>query len=69
MIPVFQIIISVALIISILLQTRGGGTSGLFGGDGGGFYQARRGLEKALFWGTIALAAAFIGLAVVQLLR
>jgi preprotein translocase subunit SecG len=43
--------------------------SSLFGGDSGGFYQARRGLEKFLFGGTVILAIIFIALSVWQLIR
>lgn len=67
-IPILQIIVSVALVTLIVLQQRGGGMSGLFGGDGGGVYQTRRGLEKIFFTGTIILAIVFVGLAVLQFL-
>ncbi len=54
------IIMSVALIAAILLQSRGGGLGGLFGGDmSGGQYKTRRGLEKTLFQVTIGLSVAF----------
>jgi preprotein translocase subunit SecG len=54
-------ILSVALIASILLQARGGGLGSMFGGDSmsGGQYKTRRGLEKTLFQITIGLAAFF----------
>lgn len=67
-IPILQIIVSVALVTLIVLQQRGGGMSGLFGGDSGGVYQTRRGLEKIFFTGTIILAIVFVGLAVLQFL-
>ena len=68
-IAIAQIIISVAIIILILLQERSAGLSGIFGGgDGGAFYQTRRGMEKTIFAATIALAIIFLGLAVAQLL-
>lgn len=58
---IFQIIISIGLIITILLQQRGAGTSGLFGGGGGsGSYHTKRGLEKVLFISSIVLATLFI---------
>ena len=63
-----HIIVSVALIGLILVQERGGGVSGLFGGDGGGFYQTRRGLEKTIFYATIVLVVAFIGLAIANII-
>ena len=58
--PYVQVILSVLLIGAILLQQRGAGLGGAFGGDNfsAGFY-ARRGAEKLLFNGTIALAILF----------
>lgn len=67
--PIAQITVSVLLIICILLQERSSGLSGLFGGGGdGGFYQTRRGLEKAIYWGTIILAIAFAVLTLADLI-
>lgn len=66
---IVQVIISILLIGLILIQERSGGTSGVFGGgEGGGFYQARRGAEKLIFIATILLTAVFAGLAIVNLL-
>ncbi len=68
LIPVAQIILSVVIIALILLQERSAGMSGLFGGgEGGGVYQTRRGLEKIVFYATIVCAIAFAALAVWQL--
>ena len=67
MIAVIQIILAVIIITLILLQERSSGMSGLLGGDGGGFYQARRGMEKIIFYATIALIVVFVGLALYQL--
>lgn len=68
-ITVIQAIISVLIVILILLQERSAGLSGIFGGgDGGAFYQTRRGMEKTIFASTIALAIIFLGLAIAQLL-
>lgn len=69
MITIFQILISAAVIALILLQERSAGLSGIFGGDGGGFYQTRRGLEKIIFRGTIVLIAVFVALTVFQLVQ
>ncbi len=66
-IAILQIITAIALIILILLQERSAGLSGIFGGESGGFYQTRRGLEKLIFGGTIVLALIFVGLAIFQL--
>jgi len=55
---VIQIIISVALIAAVLLQTKGSGLGGIFGGQGA-VYKTRRGVEKTIFHVTIGLAVAF----------
>jgi preprotein translocase subunit SecG len=57
---IIQIVVSVLLIISILLQVRGSGLGNLFGNIGGEFYRSRRGIEKLLFRGTIILAILFV---------
>jgi protein translocase SecG subunit len=67
-VPIAQIAISVLLVILILLQERSAGLSGIFGGEGGGFYQTRRGLEKTIFASTIILAVVFVALAIFQLI-
>jgi len=58
------IIISVALIISVILQSKGAGLGGLTGADTGGIFTARRGVEKTLFWITIGLSVIFFILAI-----
>ncbi len=67
LIPIVQIIVSILLVILILLQERSAGLSGIFGGETGGVYQTRRGLERVIFYGTIVLAAVFVILAVIKL--
>lgn len=56
-----QIVVSVFLTVSILLQNRGAGLGSTFGGDFGGYY-TKRGFEKFLFWASIVLGALFIGI-------
>lgn len=53
-----QAILSVLIIVSVLLQTQGGGIGPAFGG-GGESYHTRRGIEKVLFNATIILVALF----------
>jgi preprotein translocase subunit SecG len=53
------IITSIALIASVILQSKGVGLGGLTGNDTGGVFTARRGIEKTLFWVTIVLSAIF----------
>ncbi len=50
-----QIILAIALIASILLQQRGTGLGGAFGGEVTA-YRSRRGIERTLFRLTIVLA-------------
>lgn len=57
-IQVVQIIVSVTIIAIILLQVKGSGLGGVFGGDGG-IYRTRRGLEKTLYQATIGLVVTF----------
>jgi preprotein translocase subunit SecG len=54
-----QIIISIGLIAAILLQARGTGLSGTFGGDSA-VYRSRRGIERRLWQFTILLLALFV---------
>ena len=65
MVTFFQIaliITSLALILSIVLQSKGVGLGGLTGQDTGGVFSARRGIEKILFTVTIILAVVFVAL-------
>jgi len=54
-----QIIVSIALVVAILLQARGTGLSGTFGGDSA-VYRSRRGIERRLWQFTILLLALFV---------
>ncbi len=58
------IITSVGLILSVILQSKGAGLGGLTGADTGGVFTARRGIERILFWVTIALSVIFFGLVI-----
>lgn len=62
-----QLVVAILLIISILLQSRGSGLSGVFGGSNAVF-RTKRGIEKTLFTSTIVLAAIFFCLAIAMLL-
>ena len=55
---VAQIIVSIALMISILLQARGASLGSVFGGTGAVF-KTRRGIDKLLFNSTIVFAILF----------
>jgi preprotein translocase subunit SecG len=58
------IITSIALITSIILQSKGVGLGGLTGSDSGGVFTARRGIEKTLFYITIGLSVLFFVLTI-----
>jgi preprotein translocase subunit SecG len=62
------IIISVLLILSVILQSKGAGLGGLTGADTGSIFTARRGVERTLFWITIILSAIFFALVITLLL-
>jgi preprotein translocase subunit SecG len=62
------IIISVLLIISVILQSKGAGLGGLTGADAGSVFTARRGVERTLFWTTIILSALFFVLVLTLLI-
>ena len=60
-----QIILSIALIAAILLQARGTGLSGTFGGDSA-VYRSRRGVERRLWQFTVVLLVLFVLFALVS---
>ncbi|KKS05948.1 MAG: preprotein translocase subunit SecG [Candidatus Brennerbacteria bacterium RIFOXYC1_FULL_41_11] len=55
---IVQITLSVLVVVSILLQQKGEGLSGVFGGLGE-FYATRRGLEKTVFIASIIFVFLF----------
>jgi preprotein translocase subunit SecG len=66
-INLIQIIISIALIALILVQAKGSGLGGIFGGDSS-IYKTRRGVEKTLFQATIGLAVLFFAVSIMSVL-
>lgn len=62
------IIISVLLILSVIMQSKGAGLGGLTGADTGSIFTARRGIERTLFWVTIVLSVIFFALVITLLL-
>ena len=63
---VAQIVISIALILAILFQVRGGGLGGIFG-QPDTVYRTRRGMEKTLFQLTVALVILFVIVSILTL--
>ena len=60
-----QIILAVALIVAVLVQSKGEELGGVFGGAQS-VYQTRRGVDKLLFTITVFLAIAFFVLAIIN---
>jgi preprotein translocase subunit SecG len=59
------IIISVLLIVSVIMQSKGAGLGGLTGADSGSVFTARRGIERTLFRITIVLSVLFFTLVLI----
>ncbi|HSR19890.1 MAG TPA: preprotein translocase subunit SecG [Anaerolineales bacterium] len=62
------IIVAAALILSVILQSKGAGLGGLTGSDASSVFTARRGIERVLFWVTIVLSVLFFILAVAEII-
>jgi len=63
-VSIAMILISVVLIVVVLMQSKGSGFSGAFGGSSSSIYRTRRGLEKTLYQFTIGIAVAFVIVAI-----
>jgi len=63
-----QIVLSIALVAAIILQSKSAGLGGLTGADTGGVFRARRGIERTLFQITIGLSLAFFGVAIANVI-
>ena len=68
LIKIIQIIIAILLIAAILLQNRGTGLSGVFGGGGDNVYMTKRGFEKKIFTATIILSILFLGVSFINVI-
>jgi len=65
---IVQIIISICLIVAVLLQVKGRGLGGIFGGSDAGIYKTRRGAERTLFNLTIVLVVLFFAFALASVI-
>ena len=65
---IVQLIVSICLIVAVLLQVKGQGLGGIFGGGDAGIYRTRRGAERTLFNLTIVLVVLFFGFALASVL-
>jgi preprotein translocase subunit SecG len=60
-----QIVVDLALIVLVVLQTKDEGLSSMFGGTDMGVFRTRRGAEKTMFQATIVLGVLFLVLSLV----
>jgi preprotein translocase subunit SecG len=60
LLAIIQIILSILLIITILLQNSESGLGSAFGGGDGAIKTTRRGAEKIIFQATIIIAIVFV---------
>jgi len=68
-ITIAQVVFAVGLIILILMQNRGGGLSGVFGGsEVANAYRTKRGMEKTIFLLTIIFSILFFGASLANVL-
>lgn len=64
-----SVAVSLIVIGLVLLQERSSGAGGIFGGgESGGFYQRRRGIERMVFIGTIVFGVTFVALSILNLI-
>ncbi|MBF6614254.1 MAG: preprotein translocase subunit SecG [Chloroflexi bacterium] len=62
-----QILLGAVLVLALLLQAKGSGFSGIFGGgDSSAVYRTRRGFERRLFQFTIVLSVVFFLVALIN---
>lgn len=61
-----QMVLSVALILSVLFQVKGGGLGGIFG-QADTVYRTKRGVEKVLFQITVVLVVLFVLISLLML--
>ncbi len=68
LLPWMQIVLSIILVTTILLQQTGAGVGGAFGGGDDSIRYTRRGMEKVLFYVSIIVAILFATSAFAMLL-
>jgi protein translocase SecG subunit len=64
----FQIGVAILLGTAILLQQKGQGLSGAFGGGDGNFTRSKRGFEKTLLISTIILSILFVTIGIIRII-
>lgn len=66
-ITIAQIVLAVLVTAAVLIQQRGTGLGGAFGGESS-VYSTRRGAEKIIFISTIVLVILFLAISVVRII-
>ncbi len=61
---VIQVVLSILIVVSVILQNRAEGLGSMFGG-GGEIFRTKRGLEKFLYYATIVLTILFASLSLI----
>ena len=64
---IIQFVLAVLLMVVVLMQQKGTGLSGVFGGSSN-IYSTKRGVDKLLHYGTIVISVLFFALSIVRLL-
>lgn len=59
------VVVSILLMAVILMQSKGSGFSGAFGGDTSSIYRTRRGFERTLYNFTIGIGVVFVVLSII----
>lgn len=54
------VLAGIVVITAVMLQARGSGLGGAFGGSSGGEFRTRRGAEKGIYYLTIGGAVVFV---------
>jgi preprotein translocase subunit SecG len=65
---IVQIVLAALLCTAILMQSKGTGLGGVFGGGDANIYRTKRGAEKVLFIGTIVIGVLFFAAAFASVL-
>lgn len=64
-VPIALLVTAIVLMALILIQSKGSGLSGVFGGEGN-VYRTKRGAEKIVFYATIIVAVLFFAIALLN---
>lgn len=63
-----MIVVSIALIVIVIFQSRSSSAGSMFGGGDSPVYRTRRGVERTIYNATIWLAVAFFVLSILSVL-